>query len=266
MKQIIGIVLVRNEDLHVERAVRNVVDFCDRLILCDHQSTDGTLPVLERLAATYPHVELHRIGHPRESHDLLKKYAGTDSWIFAVDGDEIYDPEGLRRFRKRLLSGECDHRWMIVGNVLHCDGIDLEMGVARGYAAPPCRSITKLYNFSAIRAWDGDTKERLHGGVPEFLPGYHDHARWQLGEEMPWEKSPLRCLHICFIPRSTLDGGESYARENIIESYYGGIANRLKRIMRRLMGKRLESDWKRDRYARGPRLAMPTGPFFLESQ
>lgn len=264
MKRIIGIVLVRNEDLHVERAVRNVAAFCDRLILCDHQSTDGTFPVLERLTRVYPHAELHRIGHPRESHDLLKKYAGTDSWIFAVDGDEIYDPKGLELFRKRLLAGEFDHHWMIVGNVVHCDGLDPATGVARGYAAPPCRSITKLYNFAAIRAWDGDTKERLHGGNPEFLPGYHDHARWQLGEETSWDESPLRCLHLCFIPRSTLDGGTHYARENIIEAYYGGIANRLKRILRRLLGKRLESDWKRERYARGPRLSIPVSPFFAE--
>jgi glycosyltransferase involved in cell wall biosynthesis len=264
VKQIIGIVLVRNEDLHVESAIRNVVAFCDRLILCDHQSTDGTLAILERVAAAYPHLELHRISHPWESHELIKKYAGTDSWIFAVDGDEIYDAKGLELFRNRLLAGEMDQYWMIVGNVMHCDGLDLRQGVARGYAAPPCRSITKLYNFAAISSWEGDTKERLHGGKPEFLPGYHDHARWQLGEETPWDESPLRRLHPCLIPRSSLDGGTHYARENIIEIYYGGIANRVKRIARRLLGKRLESDWKRERYARGPRLCVPVSPFFCK--
>ncbi|MEI9897647.1 MAG: hypothetical protein WDN28_28255 [Chthoniobacter sp.] len=37
--QIVGITLVRNEDVFVERAVRNAIDFCDRLIIADHYST-----------------------------------------------------------------------------------------------------------------------------------------------------------------------------------------------------------------------------------
>ena len=43
VSEIIGIALVRNEDIFVERALRNTIDFCDRLIVADHQSTDGTL-------------------------------------------------------------------------------------------------------------------------------------------------------------------------------------------------------------------------------
>ena len=36
------VVLVRNEDLYVEQAIRNVAAFCDRIHVADHMSTDGT--------------------------------------------------------------------------------------------------------------------------------------------------------------------------------------------------------------------------------
>jgi hypothetical protein len=36
-----GIVLVRDEDRFVERAVRNVLDFCDELLLFDHALATG---------------------------------------------------------------------------------------------------------------------------------------------------------------------------------------------------------------------------------
>ena len=172
--KIMGIVLVRNEDLFVERAVRNIASFCDSLILCEHGSTDGTLGILEKLASEFPHAELHRIKHPSESHDLLKPFAGTRTWVFAVDGDEIYDPERLRGFRSRILTGEFDHIWRMKGNVLHCTAIAPDYSTASGFMSPPSRSMTQLYNSGAITAWDGNVVERLHGGNICFKPGFHD--------------------------------------------------------------------------------------------
>lgn len=261
--QIVGIVLVRNEDRFVRRAVENIRDFCDRILLVDNGSRDGTLAILKEFTASDPErISLHPAGHPRESHDLLKPYAGTATWVFAVDGDEIYDPEGLKSFRHRILSGEFDSHWMILGNVHHCDSLDFESGFAEGYSTPPGRSITKLYNFAAIRSWNGDTPERLHGGIPEFLPGYDGQMKRQLQIECSWEESPLRCLHICFLSRSSLDGPALGSRENIMETYEGGWTNRLKRSLRKLRGQPEASDWKRERYARGERSKVSTSPFF----
>ena len=151
---------------------------------------------------------------------------------------------------------------MILGNVHHCDHLDLQEFVAEGYATPPGRSITKLYNFAAIRSWSGDTPERLHGGNPEFLPGYDEQMKRQLQNEYNWEESPLRCLHLCFVSRSSLDGPRSGSRENIMETYEGGWTNRVKRFLRKLQGHPERSDWKRDRYARGERSKVSTSPFF----
>ncbi|MDX2079811.1 MAG: hypothetical protein SFU53_03435 [Terrimicrobiaceae bacterium] len=259
MKQIVGIVLVRNEDRYVGQAVANIASFCDRLILVDHQSKDQTAVILRDAAQAHPAAEFHAISHPRESHELLKPYVGTPTWVFGVDGDEIYDPAGLANFRPLLLSGEFRRHWMIMGNVLHCDALD-EIR-ACGHLAPPSRSITKLYNFEAIERWGGDTPERLHGGSPEFRSGFSELSKRALFEEVGWEDALLRCLHACFVARSTLDRRVA-SRENIMETYCGGVTNFVRRTFRRMAGRPEDSQWKRERYARGPRVDVDARPFF----
>ena len=261
MSRIIGFVLVKNEDRFVLRAVENAMGFCDEILLVDNGSTDGTLAILESIAAYSKNASLLKILHPRESHELLKPFAGTDTWVFGVDGDEIYDPAGLEKFRPRLLSGEFDRHWMVLGNVMHCDAI--HGGLAYGHLSPPSRSITKLYNFAAIDSWGGDTPERLHGGRPAFRSGFSEGAKRRLETEFPWDAAPLRCLHTCFMNRSSEDGAVE-SRENIMETYCGGWTNWIRRVARRISGMPEVSGWKRERYARGERVSVDATPFFRE--
>ena len=259
--RIIGIFLVRNEDRFIKQAINNVFSFCDQLLLVDHGSSDRTLEILRSCQQQHPEkVLLYQISHPRESHDLLKSLAGTPTWVFGVDGDELYDPERLAIFRRRLLSGEFDHDWMIRGNVLHVDVLNLIAGTASGYAAPPSRSITKLYNFAAIESWEGETLERLHGGIPQFRPGVHEQKKRQLQQEYSWEEAPLRCLHLCFVPRSSCQS--SSLRKNIMETYAGGWLSSLRRFVRRLLCLPETSSWKQQHYARGERHTVEVTPFF----
>ncbi len=249
---IIGIALVRNEDIFVERAIRNAVGFCDRLIVADHQSTDGTSAILQRLAAEFgERLHLVPIQNPRESHFLINHYAGTPTWVFAVDGDEIYDPAGLAHLRTQLLDGKYDESWVVFGNVLNCTAIDTAGGTATGYLAPPCRSMTKLYNFRLIESWDGAVTHVFANGTIQFKPGYDATRRLDLHEKIPWEQADFRCLHTCFMRRSSLDEGNPGARPNVSESFRGGITTWPRRFFNRLLGRPAVSDWKMEKYARG---------------
>lgn len=215
MTRIVGISLVRDEDRFVERAIRNVFGFCDELILVDHRSTDRTPEILERLAAESPiPTALHCIRNPSESHDLIKGRAGEDVWVFGVDGDELYDPRGLERFREQLLAGEAAEDWQLRANMLHVVELDGERGLATGYLSPPAPSVSKLFNFARIEAWDGDNPERLHdpSGLV-FKPGAEARKR-ELNRELGWEDSPFRALHVCFLRRSSKQRADG-ARINI---------------------------------------------------
>jgi hypothetical protein len=264
--RVVAIVLVRNEDVFVEQAVRNIADFCDRIHAVDHVSTDGTWAILERLAQEYPHLEVRRAHHADESHKLIEPYAGTRTWVFGVDGDELYDPARLERFRGELLGGAFDHAFKIASNVLNCVELDEGRRLATGYLSPPSRSITKLYNFSAIQEWRGDGAERLHGGSIRFRDGYDEGSVDNIGERLAWDETPLRCLHACFLRRSTTDqsqSGEPHARPILEETQLQDRSWRgaLKRGVRR---RRLpdESVWKREKYMRGELVRVDAAPFF----
>jgi len=264
---IVGIALVRNEDIFLERALRNTIDFCDLLIVADHQSTDGTGRILARLAAEFAgRMQVVRIDHPRESHLLINGYAGSPTWVFAVDGDELYDPAGLARMRTDLLSGKYDESWLIFGNVLNCTAIDETAHTATGYLAPPCRSMTKLFNFNLIESWDGEASHVCANGTIKFKPGFDASRRLHLHEQVAWEEAYFRCLHTCFMRRSSLDENAAPARPNVSETYLrGGLAGFVRKVWNRLRGRAPVSDWKLEKYARGELVTVDATPFLSRS-
>jgi glycosyltransferase involved in cell wall biosynthesis len=257
--RIVGISLVRDEDLFVEQALRNVLEFCDELIVADNGSRDGTLAILERLAAERPEkVRVHRIADPAQSHDLIKGYAGQDVWVFGVDGDELYDPQGLERFRRRLLGGEFDDWWLLRSNALHVLELDEQRRSARGYFSPPAPSPVKLHNFALIESWNGRHPERLHGAEGlAFKPGVEG-RKLHLGEAQPWEAADLRVLHLCFVPRSSR-GGARAERPNIRDRQ--APRRWPARLLRSALGAPAPSEWKAH-YRQGDVVEVPVAGFF----
>ncbi len=260
--RVVGILLARNEEFFVERAVRNTLGFCDEFIAVENGSEDRTPDILKSLEdSTGGKVKFYQARHPGVSHDLIAGFAGTDTWIFGVDGDEIYDPAGLVRLRARLEAGEFAKDWCIFGNVLNVRRLDGPEGFAEGYLAPPCRSMSKLYNFNAIEAWHGPCLERLHGGRVIFREGYHEMLRRDLHKAVSWEKSDFRCLHVCFLSRSSMESASSRPRKNIMDVYNWSFRKTFGSALDYLLG-RPSVDWKEQRYGRGPLVKVPAGPFF----
>ena len=48
--QIIGVVVVKDEDIYIERAIRNSIDFCDSIIIAENYSQDRTYNIVSALA------------------------------------------------------------------------------------------------------------------------------------------------------------------------------------------------------------------------
>jgi hypothetical protein len=261
--RIVGIALVRDEDVFVEQALRNVLDFCDELILVDHRSRDGTLAILAGIAAEHPdRVRLRRVRDASVSHDLIAPYAGQRAWVFGVDGDELYDPQRLPGFRARLLGGEFDDCWLIRSNALHTVALDASRQIARGYMSPPAPSPVKLHNFELLESWDGRHPERLHGAEGlRFKPGAQP-RKLELGRTASWDESPLRCLHLCFLRRSSRER-RARARINIPDL---NVPRRLpQRTLFRArvrLGLAGESPWKLEHYREGELVEVAAEPFF----
>jgi hypothetical protein len=257
--QIVGSVLVRNEDLFVEQSIRNVARFCDRIHAVDHVSTDRTWDILQSLARELEHLDVRRSRSSATAHRLLAPYAGTGTWVLGVDGDELYDAAALSRLRVDLLAGAHSDVFRLKAHVLNCDELDASTATASGWLAPPSRPVTKLFNFGAVESWS-ESPDPLQAGNVVFKPGQHWESRRDLADETTWETDPLRCLHVCFLRRSSVaDGG---ARANLDESgeYDRGPMGALKRLVRR-PARRRDTKWKREWYARGERVTVDATPF-----
>lgn len=264
-RTIIGIVLIKNEDRFIEQVLTNILDFCDKIIVTDNGSTDKTVPIVKRLAARHPKIHLKHIDHPKESQHAIEEYAGSDTWIFGVDGDEIYDPAGLHKLKAKLQQGEYQSYWSIYGNVLNCIAFDENALTAKGYLAPPSRSMTKLYNFSLITSWT-DCPERLHSGTKQFKPANSQPGSVDLYAQSTWEESCFRCLHMAFLPRSSTANnfiGKSKLNPSEIEAIrsareHGSLIKLIKRQYEALFG----SNWKNRKYRRGECVQKDVSKFF----
>ncbi|MBA4388128.1 MAG: hypothetical protein C0404_09115 [Verrucomicrobia bacterium] len=266
--RIVAICLLRNEESYVGQMLANIEDFCDEILIADNGSSDSTYDIAMEWAGKRSKITCRRIRHPRESHEMIERFANTPTWIFAVDGDELYDPVGLKQFRMEVMSGTYDKSWQVAGNVLNCISINRESNVAEGYLSPPCRSITKLFNFNAIVEWTGAPVERLHDGHIVFKPGFDDSSRYPLNEESSWHESKFRCLHLCFLPRSRLDtvGKDgTVTRWNLAEQHGGGLFARISSVIFTRIGRYKASRWKKDRYGRGKLVDSSIDRFFERS-
>jgi hypothetical protein len=203
--RIVGVFLVRDEDLFVEQAVRNVSSFCDELV-----------------------------------------------------------------FKPRLVGREFDDAFQIRGNVLHCTELDVAGGRASGFLSPPSVSMTKLYNFSIIESWNGNHAQRLHGGNGLRFKPPNEYSRRQLNETHEWSESPFRCLHVCFLRRSSRERARApgAGRESPGDRYAlpRCRAVRLLRHLRSAVATAPASTHKHERYRLGPLVTVSAAPFLEEAR
>lgn len=254
----------------MRRALLNVADFCDRILVADHMSSDYTPEILAGLASELDHLEVKRVSHSAESHAMIEPFAGTDTWILAVDGDELYDPVGLAAFRRELEAGAHSDVFRIRPAGLHCEELDEASSIAVGYLSPPSRPLVGLLNFAAIESWTDVRSERLHGGDTRFRRGFDMESWRHLGMERGWDGSPFRDLHVCFLRRSSADPatGPGGGRPNLAETgafrrdLLGPVERLARRVLRRGVAEPREvSDWKAEKYRRGDRVSTDVSTF-----
>lgn len=103
---ITGIVLTYNEKLHIRRCIERLRPLCERIIVIDSFSTDGTVDIARELGAEV-------FQNPFQSHADqfdwgMAQAAVTSDWTLRVDSDEFLEPEAQAEIRAVLptLSGD----------------------------------------------------------------------------------------------------------------------------------------------------------------
>ena len=205
--RIVGISLVHNEERFIEHVLLNALALCDCVLVLDNESVDQTPVIVDRHAAGDSRIRRLMVPKLSQTHAFADAYVGTDTWVFGVDGDEVYDPAGLRRLRHRLLAGEFRSNWMVRAHFLH---VTQYFGrIARGYMAPPSHDPSKLFNMSLVRRWetrDGLLFSACENGFALIDGGSYYTGHRFLNRETDWDGSDFRCLHLRFVSRSVIDG------------------------------------------------------------
>lgn len=200
MAAIIGLMMVKNEDIYLKRAIRCIKDFCDEIIVIDTGSTDGTIDIAKREG-----VSLHIEHDLTKTHQFVERHAGDNVWIFGVDGDEIYDPAGLERLKPNIKKNYYNYAYQLQGHYIHA--LDIAGNEVTGHMGPPSHTPGKLYNMRNIHSWPSDGKHIL------FLSRPMDYS-WKKMRPAPdtWELTPMRCVHTRFLRRSTKECSETVGR------------------------------------------------------
>lgn len=244
MNEIVGVMMVKNEERFIARVLRNIAWFCDRILVVDTGSEDRTL---EEVRSCGIKVELAIEPDLRRTHRFIEPFVGTDAWVFGVDGDELYDPVGLERLRAHMEDTGVGPAWRIKGHYLHVT--ELHEGRATGYLGPPAHNPTKLYNMARITAWPSDGKHTMfHARTRKVREG--STVIEPIGT---WDDAWLRCLHMRFVCRSSAESETEAAKRLTPEDRVGYGSRR-----DRGGGDRAN---RRASYRVGELVTVPTAPF-----
>lgn len=92
---VVAVTMMRNEADVAEPVVRHMLDQCDRVIVADNGSDDGTREILDAIAADEPRLTV--VDEPRfayrqsETMNRLAAMAPDAAWIVPFDADEWWD-------------------------------------------------------------------------------------------------------------------------------------------------------------------------------
>ena len=212
--EIIGISVVKNEDIYLSQAIKNIINFCDKIIIVDNNSSDETVAIAKKYVSQYPDkISLRLVDKISDLQSIVTPFVGENKWIFGVDGDELYDPNGLHKLRSRILEGGYQNYWMLRGYFFHLIKINLKSQIGVGYLAPPSKDPNKLYNFKLLKSWDGDGKQTIfhpytHVFKNEKYNTFHLPKRKFLFKKSKWEDCMLRCVHTRLLKRSSKEDYE----------------------------------------------------------
>ena len=131
---------------------------------------------------------------------------GTDTWVFGVDGDELYDPDRLAALRRGTPGWRVRRR--LQGRIERCQ---LRGARAERPPLPPAirrhRRVRSRSSTTSPQSSHGPATARSGSTAARssFRPGFDEGSVDNIGERLSWDETPLRCLHLCFVRRSTAD-------------------------------------------------------------
>ena len=221
---LVGLMPVRNEDWVLGLSARVALMWCDRLIILNHASTDGTGVLLGELLVEYGsrieliYVEETQWDEMTQREQMLNwaRHNGTEvsaaTHIAIIDADEILTANLLSGIRERVQA-------LSLGDMMYLPGYNLRGGINRYHANGVWgnRWFSTAFKDVNTAGWKGD---KYHAREPEgvrwnpikpvkqggggtlHLWGASErrliakHARYQITETLRWPDKPQELIKI----------------------------------------------------------------------
>jgi len=91
---------VKNESRWIERVIRSVQPVCERIVVMDDASTDGTAEICSSLGAEVLRSPFAGLDETRDKNWLLARVIRhSPEWILCIDGDEELEQGGADKVR-----------------------------------------------------------------------------------------------------------------------------------------------------------------------
>jgi glycosyltransferase involved in cell wall biosynthesis len=94
------IILTRDEEIHIERAIRSLVPLSVNVFVVDSYSSDRTVEIASKLGARV--VEHEFVNYAQQFQWALENLPIETDWIMRLDADEILTPELVQEIATRL--------------------------------------------------------------------------------------------------------------------------------------------------------------------
>ncbi|MCZ4221787.1 glycosyltransferase family 2 protein [Pedobacter sp. SJ11] len=92
------IILTYNEEIHLSRLLKSIVDLSAQIFVLDSGSQDNTIEIAKKFGAV---VQVNPFeNHPRQWDYALKNFAIKTPWTIGLDADQIVTPELFDRLQK----------------------------------------------------------------------------------------------------------------------------------------------------------------------
>lgn len=120
------IILTKNEEKHIARAIRSVDAFSDRCLVVDSGSTDRTIEIARDLGAQV--VENPWVNYASQFNWGLDQLADDTQWVLRLDADEYVTPELGAQISRALETSDDDVSAMVVSRRIHFMGKKVRWG------------------------------------------------------------------------------------------------------------------------------------------
>lgn len=126
---IVGMLRIRDEARWIADVLRSIQPLCERVVVFDDHSSDGTPEICESLGGTVIRSPFDGLNEVRDKNALLAHVRGLNpDWVMHLDGDEVLQEGGAEKIRAALSPSVASYSLRIVYlwnrmNQIRTDGI-----------------------------------------------------------------------------------------------------------------------------------------------